>query len=270
MSVRAAILTALLCLAGSHLFSAPLFSTEDQLQTLQGHCTIAPSTRPDHVRYEFDQGDCENGVGDCHNHDSDSDVPIGTFTGFAIADLGREGTRLEAKIVAEAGTITCSGLVHDLILTGDFTFTPNPAFVQSMERLGFSDLSSQKLETYTLFHIDTAWVQQLQAAGVTDMNSGNLIALHIFKTTPDFVRSMAALGYTNLPASKLIAFGVHGVNPDEVKEYRALGYNPDAEQLIQMRIFKVTPDFIHRMEARGFQNLTISKLVQIRIFKLAD
>ena len=81
---------------------------------------------------------------------------------------------------------------------------------------------------------------------------------------------MVALGYPNLPASKLIAFGVHGVNADEVKEYRALGYNPDAEQLIQMRIFKVTPDFIHRMEARGFQNLTISKLVQIRIFKLAD
>ena len=102
------------------------------------------------------------------------------------------------------------------------------------------------------------------------MNSGNLIALHIFKITPDFVHSMAALGYANLPAGKLIAFGVHHVNPDEVKEYRAMGYDPTADQLIQMRIFKVTPDFIHRMQARGFQNLTISKLVQIRIFNLAD
>jgi hypothetical protein len=37
-----------------------------------------------------------------------------------------------------------------------------------------------------------------------------------------------------------------------------------------MRIFKVTPDFIQRMEARGLRNLTISKLVQIRIFNLAD
>jgi hypothetical protein len=81
---------------------------------------------------------------------------------------------------------------------------------------------------------------------------------------------MAAAGYANLPAGKLIAFGVHGVNPDDVKQYRAMGYNPTADQLIQMRIFKVTPDFIHRMEARGFNNLTISKLVQIRIFNLAD
>jgi hypothetical protein len=81
---------------------------------------------------------------------------------------------------------------------------------------------------------------------------------------------MAAAGYANLPAGKLIAFGVHGVNPDDVKQYRAMGYNPTADELIQMRIFKVTPDFIHRMEARGFNNLTISKLVQIRIFNLAD
>ena len=35
-----------------------------------------------------------------------------------------------------------------------------------------------------------------------------------------------------------------------------------------MRIFKVTPDFIRHMQAKGFNDLTISKLVQIRIFKL--
>jgi hypothetical protein len=270
MSVRSAVLIAVLCLAGSRLFSAPLFSADDQLAILHGTCTIAPSTNPDHVRYEFDRDECQNDTGNCHDHDSDSDVPLSTFTGLALADFEHEGARVEAKIVAEAGTLSCSGNIHGAVLTGDFTFTPNAAFVQSMERLGFSDFSSEKLETYTLFHIDTSWVQQLQAAGVADMNSGNIIALHIFKITPEYVRSMDALGYSHLEAGKLIAFGVHHVNPDEVKEYRTLGYNPTADQLIQMRIFKVTPDFIHRMEARGFQNLTIGKLVQIRIFNLAD
>jgi hypothetical protein len=37
-----------------------------------------------------------------------------------------------------------------------------------------------------------------------------------------------------------------------------------------MRIFNITPAFIHRMQARGFENLTISKLLQIRIFNLAE
>ena len=51
---------------------------------------------------------------------------------------------------------------------------------------------------------------------------------------------------------------------------RALGLQPSLDELIQMRIFKITPDFIQRMRAKGFNNLTIAKLVQIRIFKLAD
>jgi len=55
-----------------------------------------------------------------------------------------------------------------------------------------------------------------------------------------------------------------------VKQYRALGYEPTEDELIQMRIFKVTPDFIQRMEARGLGKLTIAKLVQVRIFNLAD
>jgi hypothetical protein len=263
MSVRAAILTAVLCLAGSRLFSA-----EDQLKNLHGHCTIAPSTMHERVRFELDSGDCE-GPGDCHNHDDD-EMPLGSFEGLALADFEREGAHIEAKIVAEAGTITCAGEVRGATLSGDFTFRPDSGFVVRMEHLGFSDLSSNKLEAYTLFRIETAWVEGLQSAGVTDMDSGNLIALRIFKITPDYVRGMAELGYANLPAGKLIAFGVQGVSPDEVKEYRALGYRPSADELVQMRIFKVTPDFIHRMEARGFNNLTIAKLVQIRIFNLAD
>jgi hypothetical protein len=264
MSVRAAILTALLCLAGSRLFSA-----EDALQPIHGSCSIAPSTQPDHVRYEF-TSECDDSIGKCNDHDSESDAPLSTFTGIALADFEHEGAHLDAQIVAEAGTISCAGEVHAAVLTGLFTFTPNAAFVQQMSRLGFTDLSSGKLETYTFFHIDTQWVRQLQAAGVSDMTSGNLIALHIFKITPEYVRSMSDLGYSQLPASKLIAFGVHHVDPDEVKQYRALGYQPTADQLIQMRIFKVTPDFIHRMQDRGFNNLPISKLVQIRIFKLAE
>jgi hypothetical protein len=81
---------------------------------------------------------------------------------------------------------------------------------------------------------------------------------------------MTALGYPTPPADKLIAMRVHKVDPVEVKQIRALGYEPTLDQLIQMRIFKVTPEFIQRMRARGLNDLTISKLVQIKIFKLDE
>ena len=90
------------------------------------------------------------------------------------------------------------------------------------------------------------------------------------RSTPDYVQSLAALGYPAPSAEKLIALRVQGVNPDEIKQVKALGLQPSLDELIQMRIFKITPDFIQRMQAKGFNNLTIAKLVQIRIFKLAD
>jgi hypothetical protein len=81
---------------------------------------------------------------------------------------------------------------------------------------------------------------------------------------------MTALGYPTPDAGKLVALRVQHVDPEEVKQIRALGYQPTLDELIQMRIFHITPDFIHRMQAKGLNDLTISKLVQIRIFKLAE
>lgn len=241
---------------------------DDQFEPLHGSCSIAPSTEADHVQFKLQRGTCENGKHDCGT--SNDWMPISNFTGFTIADLKRDGAHLDAVIAAEAGNITCSGTVRDLALTGDFTFVPDPGFVARMQKMGFSGYDSEKLEAYTLFHVETSWIQALQSAGVTGIDADNIIALRIFKVDAPFVQSMAALGYSSLPAEKLIAFKVHGVNPDDVKQYRAMGYEPTTDELIQMRIFKVTPDFIRRMQARGFNNLTINKLVQIRIFKLAE
>jgi hypothetical protein len=55
-----------------------------------------------------------------------------------------------------------------------------------------------------------------------------------------------------------------------VRQIRALGLKPTLDELIQIRIFHITPDFVHRMQDRGLKNLTISKLVQIKIFKLDE
>jgi hypothetical protein len=241
---------------------------DDQFQTLHGSCSIAPSTEADRVQFKLERGSCENGRHNCDTNDSD--MPLSNFSGFTLADLKHDGSHIDAVIAAEAGKLTCSGTVHDLTLSGDFTFIPDPSFVSRMGQMGFHGFDSEKLEAYTLFHIQISWIQSLQAAGVRDLDTDKLIAMRIFKIDAPFVKSMAGLGFPNLSADKLIAFKIHGVNPDEVKQYRAMGYEPTADELIQMRIFKVTPEFIHHMQDRGFPHLTVAKLVQIRIFKLAD
>jgi hypothetical protein len=256
------ILTALLITSAGLLLRA-----EEQLRTLTGSCSIAASSNAAEVDLRLERDGC-GGNGDCGS--AQTQEPLSAFLGFTLADLEREGARVDAVIRAEAGTLTCSGAVHDGRMSGAFRFVPDPAFVDRMLQMGFRDLDAEKLQAYTLFRIGISWIHSLQAADVSDLDSGNLIALRIFHVDTDYIHSLNALGYPTPDAGKLVALRVQHVDPEEVKQVRAMGFQPTLDELIQMRIFKITPDFIHRMQAKGFNDLTISKLVQIRIFKLAE
>jgi hypothetical protein len=249
------------------VFTCLFLQAEEELRTLTGSCSITATSNGTEADFRLGRNGCE-GNENCSS--TQTQEPLSAFSGFALADLEREGAHVDAKIHAEAGTVTCSGAVHDGRMSGAFTFVPDPAFVDRMLQMGFHDLESEKLQAYTLFGIGTAWVHSLQAAGVSGLDSGNLIALRIFHVDTDYVRSLNGLGYATPDAGKLVALRVQHVNPEEVKQIRSMGYQPTLDELIQMRIFKVTPDFIHRMQTRGFNDLTISKLVQIRIFQLAE
>ncbi|HTZ57030.1 MAG TPA: hypothetical protein VMB49_02990 [Acidobacteriaceae bacterium] len=262
MTRSGVILTVLLVVSAGLLLQA-----EEQLRTLSGSCSISTTANATAVNLRLERDDCRDGR-DCGS--TQTQEPLDAFLGFRLEDLKREGAHIDAMIRAEAGTLTCSGAIHDGRLSGGFQFVPDPLFVSRMAQMGYRDLDSEKLQAYTLFRIGTEWIHSLEAAGVRSLDSGKLIALRIFHVDAGYVRKLEALGYSNPEAGKLIALKVQNVDPDEVKQIRALGYQPTLDELVEMRIFKVTPDFIRRMQAKGLHDLTISKLVQIRIFQLAD
>jgi hypothetical protein len=236
-------------------------------ETINRNCSVSLGEKSGTFRLQTDDGNC-HGHKSCGNNMSD--LPSGRFTGITIADFPSQGTHLTATLAAEAGTFTCNGTIQNGELNGISAFSSNAAFVTQMEKMGFTGYDDQKLLAYTLFDVRTEWVQALEQLGVRGMDSDNLIALRIFHVDPPFVTGLTSIGYEVRDADKLVALSVQGVNADEVRQIRALGFQPTLDQLIQIRIFKITPDFIERMQARGLTNLTIDKLVQIRIFKLAD
>ena len=231
------------------------------------NCYVSPGEKSDTFRLRTDDGDRHEHRNSGNNM---SDLPSSRFTGINIADFANQGAHLTATLAAEAGTFTCTGTIQNGELNGTSAFASNAVFVTRVEEMGFTGYDEQKLFAYTLFDVRSEWVQSLQQLGIRGMNSDNLIALRIFHVDPGFVNGLTALGYEVPDADKLVGLSVQGVNADEVRQIRALGYQPTLDQLIQIRIFKITPDFIQRMQARGLKNLTIDKLVQIRIFKLAD
>jgi hypothetical protein len=248
------------------ILAAASLPAHAMLDDLTGTCRIYTAGKTGLLELKLQRGDCPDGS----HCDTETSQPLDAFTGITVADFGREGAHLDAVLTAEAGTLRCSGIVHSSELVGSFTFQPDKTFIDRMREIGITGVDRDKLEAYALFRVSRDWVVSLQKAGVTGITADNLIALRIFRVDADYVRSLQALGYPSLPADKLIALRVQGVDPAEVRQIQAMGYHPTLDELIQMRIFKVTPDFIERMKAKGFENLTIAKLVQIRIFKLAD
>jgi hypothetical protein len=249
------------------VLASSLIARGANLAPLHGKCTIGVSDDGARLRLEVRPDDCAESR---HCGSNFSDESLKRFTGITLADLGREGADLTATLAGEPGTFTCSGKVHDAKLEGTSNFAPDQAFVDRMARLGFTGFDSEKLMTSTFVGVESKWVESMKQTGVKGITVDNLIALRIFRIDPDYVHSFVSMGYDMPDADKLIALKVQGVNGEEVRQIRALGYQPTLDELIQIRIFKITPDFIRRMQDRGLKNLTIAKLVQIRIFKLDE
>jgi hypothetical protein len=237
------------------------------LEPLRKHCSIGPSEEPGKFSLRIGDADCG---GNRHCGSSFSSESFSRFTGLSMSDLSREGAQLTATLKAEAGTFTCSGTVQAGKLTGESVFTPDAGFVERMGRMGFSFYDSEKLLAYAFLGVDSEYARSLQQAGIRGITTDNLIALHIFKVDSEYAQSMTSLGYELPDADQLGALRVQKVDAAEVREIRAMGYKPTLDELIQCRIFKITPEFIRSMQARGMKDLTIAKLVQIKIFKLDE
>jgi hypothetical protein len=249
------------------VLATSLIAHPASLAPFQANCTVSIADDGRRFRLEVRKEECAESR---HCGSNFSNEFLDRFTGITLADLGRDGAALTATLAGEPGAFTCSGKVHDGELQGQGVFTPDEGFVERMGRMGFTGYDSEKLMAYTFIGVDSKWAQSMQQTGVQGITVDNLLALRIFKIDPDYVHSFVSMGYEMPDADKLIALKVQGVNGEEVRQIRDLGYKPTLDELIQIRIFKITPEFIRRMKERGLTNLTIAKLVQIRIFKLDE
>jgi hypothetical protein len=238
-----------------------------QFAPLHENCRIGLSEETGKLSLHIDHGECQ---GERHCGSSFSNESFSRFTGISQADLASEGAHLTATLAAEAGSFTCTGAVHNHELSGDAVFTPDQAFIDRMAQMGFNGFDAEKLQAYAFINVESAFARSLQQAGIRGITIDNLIALRIFNIDPAYAKSITSLGYDLPDADKLIALRVQKVDAEEVRQLRSLGYQPTLDELIQVRIFHITPEFIQRMQDRGLKNLTIAKLVQIRIFKLAE
>jgi hypothetical protein len=232
-----------------------------------GSCSIRAGRTEEKMSFDWQRGDCVAG----HRcNDGGSDMLWSKWSGVMPGDLQHEGAAVDARMKAESGEMRCVGTVHDAAMRGTYSFTPDAAFAKRMEAMGFVDQAPERLQGYAMLDVTTTWVKEMKDAGVTEMTAEKLMGLRALKVDPAYVKGMAAAGYPELRANKLTSMKAVGVSPEKVQAVRAMGYQPTEEELIQMSVFKIDAPFVERMKARGFQNLTITQLVKIKVFKLDE
>ena len=224
---------------------------------MKGHWTLSPSTEAGQVQFGLYIRN-EN-----TNLQTNSDWPVTAFQGLDLAN--RERHDVKFSVVRDAGRFDCEGYLDQGEGAGSFRFTPEAKFVKSMSDLGFDGIDENKQFAMAIHDVTVEYARQMKAHNLTGLNTDKLLAFRIFDITQQFIRELRSEGLTATEADKLIAFRVHGVTPAMVREMRKAGLEPSEDQLIAMRVHNVTPQFIAEMKARGLKDLSIDKLVALRV-----
>ncbi|QNI35231.1 hypothetical protein [Edaphobacter albus] len=241
-------------------------------ETLSGLCMISVAhnkvQNTDTADVILRRSDCGED-GHCGTSDN-SNIAWSRWIGVSLEQLQQEGVQLHARMSGEPGNLSCSGIVHEGVLAGKYEFVPNQAFLQKMSAMGFDGITPQKQEGFLLLDITTAWVKEIKDAGVTEISTSKLMGMRALHVDPDYIHAMSVAGYPESRANKLIEMKAVGVTPEKAREAKSLGFHPTEQELIQMSIFKIDRPFVERMRAKGLNDLSLAKLIQVKIFKLDD
>jgi hypothetical protein len=251
---------------------ALLSSVSCAAQTMSGLCMIAASQsadKPPAMQLMLSESNCEKTSENCMEM-SRSNLEWKRWSGISPQSLQEEGSQVSAHMTGDAGDFVCDGIVHDATLAGRFRFNANPTFPASMVAIGFDGITPHKQLSFLMLDVNMAWAKQMQSLGVTDLSTNKLISLRALHVDADYIHAMAAAGYPELRANKLTEMKAVGVTPEKAREAKAMGFEPTEQELIQMSIFKIDKPFVDRMRARGLNDLTLAKLIKIKIFKLEE
>ncbi|HEX6100488.1 MAG TPA: hypothetical protein VF432_29505 [Thermoanaerobaculia bacterium] len=284
---RIATLTLVVC-----LFATAAFAATDGAWTAS-----TDEKKPDRFYMNITRG---------RHHNMGTTFKIADFTGITRAQMDAAAmTPVNFEMRREAGNAAFEGTFKNGKGAGQFTFTPNRAYVDTIRSMGIS-LEREKhknrewddedqLFALAMHDVSTAFIKSMIAEGYR-VSLEDYLTMRIFDITPEYIREMRSLGFKNITHDELVASRIHRVTPQYVRDMRAagwdlsldelqstrihgatpefaaemkkLGYDLDIDDLVSFRIHRVTAEFIHELANLGYRNISADQLVSMRIHRV--
>ncbi len=275
-----------------------LFATAAFAATEGAWTASLDEKHPDRIYFNITRG---------RTHNVGTTMRLTNFAGLTSAQINAATmTPVQFAMRREAGNVAFEGTFRNGKGAGQFTFTPNAGFLDTVRSMGvdlkrekrrhrdwneddelfslaFHDVSTAfirsmiaegyrvSLEDYLtmrIFDITPEYIREMRNLGFKDITHDQLVSSRIHKVTPQFVREMRAAGW-DLSLDELQSSAIHGATPAFAQEMRKLGYgNLDHDDLVSFRIHRVTAEFIQELAKLGYTNVPADKLVSMRIHRV--
>jgi bla regulator protein blaR1 len=145
-----------------------------------------------------------------------------------------------------------------------------PEFAQSMAQAGFGKLSADDLIACKIHGVSPDQIAKMRQEGFEIKSIQDAISFRIFDVTPEFVSGMKSAGFANLTQQQILALRVQGVTPEYAQEIAKEFPGATVDDVIKTRIFHIDSAFIEQAKKFGLKELTLEKLVKLRISGILD
>jgi hypothetical protein len=145
-----------------------------------------------------------------------------------------------------------------------------PEYARAMSQLGFGKLSADQLIACKVQGVTPEYIAKLNAGGVKVKTVQDAISYRIFEVSPEFIAGMKDAGFDGLSSQQLLAMRVQGVTPEYARSIKEQFPGATSDDLVKTRIFNINAAFIASAKRHGFTDLTLGKLVQLRISGVLD
>ena len=145
-----------------------------------------------------------------------------------------------------------------------------PDYARKMSQLGFGKLSADQLIAAKVQGVTPEYIASLKQNGLDVRSVEDAISYRIFSVTPEYIAQMKAAGFGDLSSQKLLSMRVQGVTPEYARSIKQQFPGATADDVVKTRIFKIDADFIASAKRHGFTDLSMDKLMKLRISGILD